>query len=107
MLSRKKFLGGENRLRMVLGGAGRGEKHSAFGIEAWIGHIDFEEETIELGLGERISSFLLDRVLRGENVKGTGEIVPNAGDGYVLFLHSLEERRLRARTCPVDLIGHQ
>ena len=28
-------------------------------------------------------------------------------DGDPLFLHRLQQRRLRARACSVDLVGHQ
>ena len=35
------------------------------------------------------------------------QVVAFAGNGHVLFLHGLQERRLRARTCTVDLVGHE
>ena len=34
-------------------------------------------------------------------------IVPRAGDGDVLLLHRLQQRRLRARTGAVDFVGHK
>jgi hypothetical protein len=38
---------------------------------------------------------------------GFGQIVPRACNGDVLFLHGLQQRRLRARAGAVDFVGHQ
>jgi hypothetical protein len=40
-------------------------------------------------------------------MKGARQIVPFAGDGDVVFLHRLEQRRLGSGTRPVDFVGHE
>ena len=40
-------------------------------------------------------------------MEGAGQVVPRAGDRYMLLLHRLQQRRLGARAGAVDLIGHQ
>ena len=35
-----------------------------------IGHVDLQEEAVELRLGQRIGAFLLERVLRREHMEG-------------------------------------
>ncbi len=59
-------------------GAGRAGEDLAFVIPGGVGDLDEEEETILLGLGERVRAFLLDGVLRGQNKKtgGAGQRSP-------------------------------
>ena len=66
---------------------------------------DVEHEAIELRLGQRIGAFLLDRILRREHEQRPLEVVADAGDGDLVFLHRLEQRRLRLRRRAVDLVG--
>jgi len=40
-------------------------------------------------------------------VEGRRQVVAHAGDGHVIFLHGLEQRRLGARAGAVDLVGHE
>ena len=40
-------------------------------------------------------------------MEGRRQVVALAGDGHVVFLHRLEQRRLGARAGAVDLVGHQ
>jgi hypothetical protein len=65
------------------------------------------EEAIELRFRQRISPFLFQGVLRGENVKRRREGMIVAGDGYPVLLHRLQQCRLRARARAIDLVGHQ
>ena len=58
-------------------------------------------------LGQRIGAFLLERVLRREDVKRARQVVPLAGDRHVMFLHRLQKGGLGAGARPVDLVGHQ
>ena len=50
---------------------------------------------------------MLERVLRRQHVERRGDVVAGAGDGDVMLLHRLQQRRLRARRGAVDLVGHQ
>ena len=66
---------------------------------------DVEHEAIELRLGQRIRAFLLDRVLRREHEERALQVVADAGDGDLVFLHRFEQRRLGLGRRPVDLVG--
>ncbi len=69
--------------------------------------VDLHQEAVELRLRQRIGALLLDRVLGREHVEGARNVVPVAGDGHVVLLHRLQQRRLGARARAVDLVGHQ
>ncbi|MGY4368326.1 hypothetical protein ACVW1A_004391 [Bradyrhizobium sp. LB1.3] len=83
------------------------EQDTALGVAIGIVDVDLHQETVELRFRQRIGSFLLQRVLRGEYMERLRQIVARAGHGDVLLLHRLEQRRLRARAGAVDLVGHQ
>ena len=72
-----------------------------------IADVDLHQEAVELRLGQRIGAFLLQRILRRQHVEGLRQVVPLAGDRDMVLLHRLQQRRLRARAGPVDLVGHQ
>ena len=72
-----------------------------------VGDVDLEHKPVELGLGQRISAFLLYRVLCCKYQKWGGYGVRLAADRYALFLHRLEERGLRLRRGPVYLVGQE
>ena len=61
-----------------------------------IGDVDLHQEAVELRFRERVGAFLLQRVLRREDMEGRGQIMPLAGDGHMVLLHGLQQRRLRA-----------
>ena len=92
---------------MALFGAGRVEQDAPLGVAIGIVDVDLHQEAVELRFGQRIGAFLLDRVLRRQHVERLGQIVARAGDGDVLLLHRLQQRRLGARAGAVDLVGHQ
>ena len=69
-----------------------------------VGQQVLDHETVELGFGQLIGAFLLDRVLGGHDEEGAGEFEAVAADGRLLLLHGLEHRRLGLRRGPVDLI---
>ena len=71
------------------------------------GHAQFEKETIELRLRQRICAFHLERVLRGDYQKGFSQQVRDPSCRHLLFLHRLEQRRLSLRRGPIDLVGQQ
>ena len=58
------------------------------GVE--IADANLEQEAVELGLGQRIRAFRLDRVLRRQDKERIGELL--AADGELPFLHGFEER---------------
>src|SRR3546814_6803492 len=48
-------------------------------------------EAVELGFGQRIGSFLLDWVLRGDREKRVRQVKRLPADGHFAFLHRLEQ----------------
>ena len=50
-----------------------------FLFEVRVIDLDVEHEAVELGFGQRIGAFLLDRVLRGEDEERLGQVVASAG----------------------------
>src|SRR6185437_1974644 len=74
-------------------------------LQAGIAESDADQETVELGFGERKGALEFDRVLRGENQEGFWEHGRVAVDGDLVFFHRFEESRLRAGRGPVDLVG--
>ena len=102
-----QIVGGHRRLGAGLIRAGGVEQNFALGLQVRIIDVDFHQEAVELGFGQRIGAFLLERVLRRQHVEGLGQIVARAGDRHMLFLHGLQQRRLGARRGAVDLVGHQ
>ena len=65
---------------------------------------DVEHEAIELGFGQRIGAFELDRVLRREDEERLVERVGAALDRDAVLLHRLEQRRLGFRRRAVDFV---
>ena len=107
LLDAADALGVEHAFGDRLGRAGGLEQHAALGLAVGIDDVDLQEEAVELRLGQRVGALLLERVLGGEHVEGRGQVVADAGDGDVVFLHRLQQRRLGARAGAVDLVGHQ
>ena len=63
-----------------------------------------QEEAVELGLGKQERPLVLDRVL-GREQRGTARERPcDAVDRHLPLGHRLEQRRLRLRRRPVDLV---
>ena len=69
--------------------------------------MQLEEEAVELGLGKRVGPFQLDRVLRRQHEERTRQRPGGAEQRDVVFLHRLEQGRLRLRRGAVDLVGEQ
>ena len=63
------------------------------------------QEAVELGLGQAVRALLLHRVLGGDDDERARHVVADAVDGDVALLHHLEQRGLRLRRGPVDLVG--
>ena len=106
-LRRHEILGRHRRFCLVARIARRLDQNPALGRAIGIGDIDLHQKAIELGLGQGIGAFLLQRILRREHMEGAGQIMPFTGDGDVIFLHRLKQRGLGSRTGPVDFVGHE
>ncbi len=63
-----------------------------------------QEEAVELCLGQREGSLVLDRVLRGEQEERVRQLPRDAVDRDLTLGHRLEQCRLRLRRRPVDLV---
>jgi hypothetical protein len=70
-----------------------------------VADVDLEHEAIELRLGQRVRTLLLDRVLRREYQKRRRQLVGLPPRRHAVLLHRLEERRLRLGRRAVDLVG--
>ena len=64
----------------------------------------FEDETVDLRLRQRICPFLFDRVLCGENQERIGHFEGLSRDGRLFLLHALQKGALHFRRRPVDLV---
>ncbi len=64
-------------------------------------------ESIELGLGQIISSLRFDRVLGRQHQKWRLDRIVHTVDRDASLLHDLEQGRVRLGRCPVDLVGQQ
>ena len=64
-----------------------------------------QHEAIELRFRQRIGAFLLDRILRRQHEQRPIELMADAADGDLVFLHRLEQRGLRLRRRAIDLVG--
>ena len=106
-LRRHQLGGGHRRLRLDFAVAGRLDEDAALGVAVGIADVDLHQEAIELRLGQRVGAFLLERVLRRQNMERRRQVVARPSDRHVAFLHRLQQRRLGARAGPVDLVRHQ
>lgn len=70
-----------------------------------IAHHELEHESVDLRLGQRIGSFLLDRILRCQYEERFRQRIGFAADGDLSLLHGFEQRRLHLRRRAIDLVG--
>ena len=73
-------------------------------IQARIAERGLEEETVELRLGEREGALVLDRVLGRQQEERIRQRPGHAVDRHLALGHRLEQRGLRLRHRPVDLV---
>ncbi len=71
----------------------------------WVVDVDLQEEAIELGLGEGVSSLLVDRVLGRHDQEGVRQRVGRITDRHLPLLHGFEEGALHLGRRAVDLVG--
>ncbi|MNE24253.1 hypothetical protein D3C80_1175380 [compost metagenome] len=75
-----------------------------------VGEADFHvhQEAVELGFGQRVGTFLLDRVLRGHDQEQRRQVVGAAAHADLALGHGFEQRRLHLGRGAVDFVGqHQ
>ena len=70
-----------------------------------VGDRQLEHEAVDLGLGQRIGAFLLDRVLRGQHQERLGQRIGLVADGDLPLLHRFEQRALHLGRRAVDFVG--
>src|SRR5262249_47524551 len=66
---------------------------------------EFEEKTIHLGFGKRISSFHLDGVLCRQNHERVLQAMHLAANGYTLFLHGFQQGGLSLGRSAIDFVS--
>ena len=98
---------GDDLLDPALLDAGGGKQHAPLGALVGVADVDLQQEPVELGFGQRIGALLLQRVLGGQHVERRRHVMALSGDGDVVLLHGLQQRRLRLGAGAVDLVGHQ
>ena len=76
-----------------------------FFITTRVIHSDVEQKPIQLRFGEGVRSFLLQRILRGQYNKWSGNQVHLAAHTDVPLLHRFEHRGLCLGRRPIDFIG--
>jgi len=75
-----------------------------FLLLVWIVYENVEHEAVLLGFGQRVSAFLLDRILSGQNEKRIGQAMAGAAHGHLSFLHRFEKSRLGLGGSAIDLV---
>ena len=93
--------------QVVVAAVDHGIQHTRFVGRSGIANHHFEHEAVELGFGQRIGAFLLNRVLRGQHHKGAGQMMGVAVERYAALLHHFEQSRLGFGRGTVDFVGEQ
>ncbi len=70
-----------------------------------VADFDLEHKAVDLRFGERICSFLLDRVLRCEHKERLRQLKCLLADCHLALLHGFEQRALHLGRRAVDFIG--
>jgi hypothetical protein len=84
-----------------------GGDDGAFLLDGRIVEHMFEQEPVQLGLGQGIGALLLDRVLGGDHGEAVAERVGYAVNGDLTLLHGFQQRGLSLGRGAVDLVGQQ
>src|SRR5437868_12950818 len=82
-------------------------KHFSFVFFGWIVDENLELKTIELRLRQRISPFVLNRVLSGQHCEDRRQRICFAVNRYLAFFHRLEKRRLRFWWRAIYFVGEK
>ena len=65
-------------------------QHLGFFFQAGVAETEADEEAVELGLGQAVDAFLLDRVLGRQDHEWLGQRQSRALDGDLVLLHRFE-----------------
>ena len=76
-------------------------------LERRIGHVDLQQEAIQLGFRQRIGALGLQRILRRQHDEGPGQRQCLALQRHLILLHDLEQGALGLGRRAIDLIGEQ
>src|SRR5690606_37171391 len=68
---------------------------------------EFDQEPVELRLGQRVGALVLDRVHRRRDEERVRQFAGDAVGRDLTLLHRLQQRRLGLRGRAVDLVGEQ
>ncbi len=79
----------------------------AFFIARRVVHDNLEEEAIALGFGQRISAFLFDWVLSGQDEERFGQSIRLATDRDFMLLHGFEQGGLGLGWRAVDFVRQE
>ena len=104
-LATNDFLAGDHRLDLRSKGAGCARDNLALLTLARVIHQHLEHEPVALRLRQRIGAFLFHRVLRSQHKERLIQRVRLAADCHRVFLHGLQQGRLRLGRAAVNLIG--
>ena len=72
-----------------------------------LGHVEFEHEAVQLGLGQGVGPLHVDGILGGEDEEGLGQGPGLPGAGHLPLLHGFEHGGLSLGRGPVDLVREQ
>ena len=97
--------GGDDRLHVPARlGDGHGVQNRALFGAVRIADDHLQHEAIDLRLGQRISAFLLERVLRRENEERIGQPISLVAERDLAFLHRFEQRALHFGGRAIDFV---
>ena len=92
-------------------GFGRVDAHPvddlALFLRGGVVHVDLEQESVALSLGQRVDALVLDGVLGCHHQERLGQRVIASADRDLALGHDLEQSRLDLGRRPVDLVGEQ
>src|SRR5262245_14617550 len=80
-------------------------KYGLFILSVWIAHSQSHHKAVELRFRKRISSVMLDWILRRKHYEWTRQLIRLLLNGDVTLGHCFEERRLRFGSRAIDLVG--
>ena len=81
----------QNGFGLCIFGTGCCDQNIPFFIACRIANVDLQKETVQLRFRQRICAFLLDRVLRSQDMKGRWQSAILSGNGHMVFLHRLQQ----------------
>ena len=82
-------------------------QHLQLGIAVGVADNELHQESVELSLGERIGSLVLDRVLCGQHPESLRQDERLVANSDLAFLHGFQQGALDFGRGAVDLVGEQ